>query len=68
MGSTDSQAAVLRVAVVLFGLGLAAVVAIFVLFALGLQDLPLWLNLAALLCPLGLICGVVGVIMRARRR
>lgn len=52
----------------LFGLGLAAVVAIFVLFALGLQDLPLWLNLAALLCPLGLICGVVGVIMRARRR
>jgi hypothetical protein len=53
---------------IMFGLGLAAIVAIFVLFAVGYQDMPVWLNLATLLCPAGLIFGVVATVLRNRKR
>lgn len=53
---------------ILFGLGLLAIVAIFALFAAGYQNLPIWLNLATLLCPAGLIFGVIATVVRNRRR
>nr|BFF01400.1 hypothetical protein GCM10020241_30750 [Streptoalloteichus tenebrarius] len=56
------------VGVALFGIGLLAVVAIFVLFATGRTELPVWLNATAGLClPVGLALGVIGVIRDARR-
>ncbi|GAA2810185.1 hypothetical protein GCM10010470_51850 [Saccharopolyspora taberi] len=51
----------------MFGLGLIAVVVVFGAFATGVEDLPLWLNLATLLAPAGLIIGVVTSIARTRR-
>ncbi|MBA8826727.1 putative membrane protein YhdT [Saccharopolyspora lacisalsi] len=61
-----SKSATLPVSVCLFGVGLVAVVVIFGMGATGVRNLPLWLNLAAMLAPLGLITGVVTVILRAR--
>ncbi|WP_200797355.1 hypothetical protein [Streptoalloteichus hindustanus] len=56
------------VGVTLFGIGLLAVVAIFVLFATGRTELPVWLNVTAGLgLPVGLALGVAGVIRNARR-
>ncbi|WP_190818998.1 hypothetical protein [Saccharopolyspora pogona] len=68
MASATSRSAVLPVSMVLFGLGLLAIVMIFGLAAAGYQNLPIWLNLATLLCPAGLIFGVVATIFRNRRR
>ncbi|MGP4019386.1 hypothetical protein [Saccharopolyspora sp. 5N708] len=68
MASSAPRSAVLSVSMIMFGLGLLAIVAIFVLFALGYQNLPIWLNLATLLCPAGLIFGVIATVLRNRRR
>ncbi|QGK68572.1 hypothetical protein GIY23_02490 [Allosaccharopolyspora coralli] len=63
-----SQSTATHVALILFAAGLLAVVAIFVLFAAGFSDLPVWLNLAALLAPAGLAVGLVSMLVRSRRR
>ncbi|MCI2420399.1 hypothetical protein MOQ72_23410 [Saccharopolyspora sp. K220] len=68
MASSAPRFAALPVSMVMFGLGLLAIAAIFVLFGLGYQNLPIWLNLATLLCPAGLIFGVVATVLRNRRR
>ncbi len=53
----------------LFALGLVAIVVVFVLFAAGKSDLPVWLNVAAwLLTPIGLGLGVVGAVRSSRSR
>ncbi|RKT83738.1 hypothetical protein SAMN05421805_12024 [Saccharopolyspora antimicrobica] len=52
----------------MFALGLLAIIAIFALFAVGYENLPVWLNLATLLCPAGFIYGVVATVLRNRRR
>lgn len=53
--------------VVIFGLGLVALVAVFVLFVSGRHDLPLWLNGAAgVLVPLGLGLALGGLVHEAR--
>jgi ABC-type multidrug transport system permease subunit len=57
----------LPISLTLFGVGLLAIIAIFALFAAGRTNLPVWLNIAALLCPAGLIFGVLASIARARR-
>jgi uncharacterized membrane protein YhdT len=67
MARTAARSTALPVAVGLFGLGLLAIVAVFVLYATGHGDLPVWLNLATLLAPLGLAVGVITVIVRNRR-
>lgn len=67
MADTTRRSALLPTALVLFGLGLAAIIAIFALYAAGHTNLPVWLNAAALLCPAGLIFGVIASIVRARR-
>jgi hypothetical protein len=56
------------VAVVIFGIGLVALAAIFVLFASGRHDLPLWLNTSAgVLVPLGFGLALIGLVREARR-
>ncbi|MCS7478927.1 hypothetical protein ACFFQW_36345 [Umezawaea endophytica] len=53
----------------LFALGLVAIVVVFVLFAAGRSDLPVWLNVAAwLLTPVGLAVGVVSVVRSSRSK
>jgi peptidoglycan/LPS O-acetylase OafA/YrhL len=58
----------LTVAVAMFGVGVAAVVAIFVLFATGSTDLPPWLWGPAMLVPVALLLGLVAVVRRPKRR
>lgn len=52
---------------VCFFIGGLAVLADLILFASGARDLPLWLNLTALLAPIGLGIGLVGVIVENRK-
>jgi hypothetical protein len=51
--------AVLTLAMLLFTLGLITLGVMFVLFAIGWRNLPLWLSLSSLLLPIGLAIGVV---------
>ena len=51
---------------VLFVIGLLAVGVIMVLFATGAHDLPLWLNLTAMLAPVGFGIGLFGIFLEAR--
>ena len=52
---------------VLFAVGLIAIFADFALFAAGSRNLPLWLNLTAMLAPVGLGLGLLGVVQENRR-
>ncbi|MBM9475612.1 hypothetical protein JL107_04045 [Nakamurella flavida] len=56
-----------KVGMVLFAVGLVAIVVIIVLFATGGRDLPVWLNVTAMLAPVGLGVGLVGVFREIRR-
>ena len=59
----------LPLAVGLFAVGVLAIVAVFVLFATGHGDLPLWLNVAATYLPAaGLGLGLIAVIRKARQK
>jgi hypothetical protein len=51
---------------VLFVIGLLAIGVIMVLFATGAHDLPLWLNLTAMLAPVGFGIGLIGIFLEAR--
>lgn len=55
-----------RAGVVVFALGLLAVAAIFTMFATGAHDLPLWLNIAAMLAPVGFGLALLGLFRQAR--
>jgi hypothetical protein len=55
-----------RVGFVVFGIGLLGVAVIMVAFATGSHDLPLWLNLVAMLAPVGFGIGLIGVYREAR--
>lgn len=59
---------VFTAAMVLFGIGLLAVVAVFGLGAAGYENLPLWLNASTTLAPLGLITGLITLVVRTRRQ
>ncbi|WP_139274036.1 hypothetical protein [Saccharopolyspora flava] len=67
MASSSPRSAVLPIAMTMFGVGLLAIIVIFALFAAGVQDLPAWVSLTTLLCPAGLIFGVIATVVRARR-
>ena len=55
-------------AVVIFAIGLIALAVVFVSYATGHRDLPLWLNMSAgVLVPLGLALALVGMFREARR-
>lgn len=64
---TGPRVSLVPVAVGLFGAGLLAILLIFLLYAIGISDLPLWLNLTTLLAPLGFVVGVGGAIRNTRR-
>jgi len=49
-----------------FVVGLLGVGVIMVMFATGSHDLPLWLNLVAMLAPVGFGIGLLGVYLEAR--
>ncbi|MEV4734612.1 hypothetical protein [Saccharopolyspora sp. NPDC049426] len=67
MASSSPRSAVLPISIAMFGIGLLAIVLIFALFATGHQDLPAWISVVTLLCPAGLIFGVIATVIRARR-
>jgi hypothetical protein len=56
------------IAVAIFGIGLVALAAIFVLFLTGRHDLPVWLNASAGVgVPLGFGLALIGLVREARR-
>ena len=56
-------------AIGLFAVGVLAIIAVFVLFATGHSDLPVWLNVAATYLPaLGLGLGIIAVVRKSRRK
>lgn len=67
MATSASRSRLLPTAVTLFALGVLSIIAVFVLFATGQHNLPLWLNLSCLLAPAGLAVGVAGVVRQSRR-
>lgn len=61
MGDGNRKSPLTNVGVVVFAVGLIALVGIFVQFTIG-RWLPLWLDvLAGLVLPVGLLIGLVGV-------
>jgi hypothetical protein len=50
----------------LFAIGLLAIFADMILFASGSRNLPLWVNLTAMLAPVGLGLGLIGVVRENR--
>ncbi|GAA2790134.1 hypothetical protein GCM10010452_18140 [Crossiella cryophila] len=67
MAVTAPKIKLIPVAIVVFAIGLLAVVSTFGLFASGRTELPLWLNLACLLLPIGLALGVFAVFRQSRK-
>ncbi len=51
-----------------FAVGLIAVFADMILFAAGSRNLPLWINLTAMLAPVGLGLGLIAVVLENRHR
>lgn len=49
-----------------FPVGLVAVFTDMILFAAGSRNLPLWVNLLAMLAPVGLALGLIGVVRENR--
>ncbi|WP_243658710.1 hypothetical protein [Tamaricihabitans halophyticus] len=69
MTAASPHSRLMPVAVGLFALGMLAVLAVFVLFAVGHGELPVWLSSSAgLLTPLGLGLGLYVLIREARAR
>jgi hypothetical protein len=66
-GNLRSADALTKIAMVCFAVGTVAIFADMVLFASGSRDLPLWLNLLALLAPIGFGLGLLAVFLQARR-
>ena len=56
-----------KIGMICFCIGTLAIVADVILFASGFHDLPLWLNLTALLAPIGLGVGLVGILVENRK-
>jgi len=55
-----------RIGMIVFAVGLIAIFADMILFAAGSRNLPLWLNLTAMLAPVGLGLGLLGVVRENR--
>ncbi|MFC4002139.1 hypothetical protein ACFS2C_12735 [Prauserella oleivorans] len=65
----ESKPLLMRLGIGLFALGMLAVVVVFVLFAAGFQDLPVWLSVAAgVITPLGLALGLISLVREHRGR
>jgi hypothetical protein len=58
-----------RAGVALFAVGLLAVLSVFIMFAAGLHNLPVWLSaVAGVVTPLGLLLGLIALVREARRQ
>lgn len=51
---------------IVFAIGLIAIFADMAMFAAGSRNLPLWVNLTAMLAPVGLGLGLIGVVRENR--
>jgi hypothetical protein len=59
----------MRVGIGLFALGMLAVLTVFIMFAAGLENLPVWLSAAAgIITPLGLLLGLIALVREARAK
>lgn len=57
----------MRAGIGLFALGMVAVFVVFIMFASGLENLPVWLSVAAgVVTPLGLLLGLIALVREAR--
>jgi hypothetical protein len=61
-----TAAPLVKVGMIAFAVGLVAVFADMILFAAGSRNLPLWVNLLAMLAPVGLALGLIGVVRENR--
>ncbi|WP_410564283.1 hypothetical protein [Amycolatopsis sp. cmx-4-61] len=67
--SAPGKPFLMRVGIGLFGLGMLAVLAVFIMFAAGLENLPIWLSVAAgVITPLGLLLGLIALVLEARAK
>jgi hypothetical protein len=58
----------MRAGIVLFAVGMVAVLAVFVMFAAGLENLPVWLSAGAgVVTPLGLLLGLIALVREHRQ-
>lgn len=59
----------MRAGIGVFAVGVLAVLAVFIMFAAGLHDLPVWLSAAAgVATPLGLALGFIALVREHRSR
>ncbi|MEQ0565816.1 hypothetical protein ABJI51_42630 [Amycolatopsis sp. NEAU-NG30] len=59
----------MRIGIGLFGIGMLAVLTVFIMFAAGLENLPIWLSVAAgVITPLGLLLGLIALVREARAK
>ncbi|RJQ87028.1 hypothetical protein [Amycolatopsis panacis] len=66
-GTQTGKPLLMRIGIGLFAIGMAAVLAVFVLFAAGMENLPIWLSAAAgVITPLGLLLGLIALVREAR--
>lgn len=56
-----------KLGMTLFAIGLLAIFADMIMFAAGNRNLPLWVNLLAMLAPVGLGLGLIGVVRENRK-
>ena len=64
--SRPSAAPLAKIGMVLFAVGLLAILTDLALFASGQRNLPVWINVLCMLAPLGLGVGLVGLVREAR--
>ncbi|MEY7970800.1 hypothetical protein AB8O38_02235 [Saccharomonospora xinjiangensis] len=66
--ATTRKPWLMRIGIGLFSVGMLAVVAVFVLFAAGYSELPVWLSAGAgVITPLGLALGFISLVREHRR-
>lgn len=67
--TTQRKPWLMRVGIGVFALGVLAVLVVFIMFAVGLRDLPVWLSLAAgVATPLGIALGLIALVLEHRKR
>ncbi len=59
----------MRLGIGVFAVGVLAVLTVFIMFAAGLRELPVWLSAAAgVATPLGLVLGFIALVREHRSR
>ncbi|MEV6877120.1 hypothetical protein [Amycolatopsis sp. NPDC051128] len=67
--TTPGKPFLMRIGIGLFGIGMLAVLTVFIMFAAGLENLPIWLSVGAgVVTPLGLLLGLIALVREARAK